>query len=78
MADAVEVARVEERDAGVERRLNRGEALGLVALLGLNAMTGIFLSNNDRMLKFVSSLGFILSNDPEDNTIKHGILTLQG
>jgi acetyltransferase len=45
---------------------------------GLQAMTGIFLSNNDRMLKFVSSLGFVLTNDPEDNTIKHGVLPLQG
>ena len=45
---------------------------------GLNAMTGIFLSNNERMLKFVSSLGFVLTNDPEDNTVKHGALMLQG
>jgi hypothetical protein len=28
--DAVEIGRVEQRNAGVERRLNRGEALGLV------------------------------------------------
>ena len=30
------------------------------------------------MLKFVSSLGFVLSNDPDDNTVKNGILNLQG
>ena len=44
---------------------------------GLKAMTGIFLSNNDRMLKFVQNLGFVLNNDPEDNTLKHGTLALQ-
>ena len=62
---------------GLARRL-MGVLIETARNRGLNAMTGIFLSNNDRMLKFVSSLGFILSNDPEDNTIKHGILTLQG
>ena len=44
---------------------------------GLKVMTGVFLSNNDRMLRFVQNLGFILNNDPEDNTIKHGTLALQ-
>ncbi len=44
---------------------------------GLKYMNGDFLSNNERMLKFVASIGFILSNDPEDNTIKHGVLSLQ-
>jgi acetyltransferase len=43
---------------------------------GLKYMNGDFLANNDRMLKFVASLGFILSNDPEDNTVKHGVLSL--
>ncbi|HMV52680.1 MAG TPA: bifunctional acetate--CoA ligase family protein/GNAT family N-acetyltransferase [Rhodocyclaceae bacterium] len=45
---------------------------------GLKYMNGIFLSNNDKMLKFVQGLGFVLSNDPEDNTIKNGVLALQG
>lgn len=45
---------------------------------GLKYMNGIFLSDNDRMLKFVQNLGFVLSNDPEDNSIKHGVLALQG
>ncbi|MDD5297405.1 MAG: bifunctional acetate--CoA ligase family protein/GNAT family N-acetyltransferase [Rhodocyclaceae bacterium] len=44
---------------------------------GLKYMNGDFLSNNERMLKFVASLGFILSNDPEDNSVKHGVLSLQ-
>ncbi len=43
---------------------------------GLKYMNGDFLSNNERMLKFVASLGFILSNDPEDNSLKHGVLSL--
>ncbi len=45
---------------------------------GIKYMNGIFLSNNERMLKFVQGLGFVLSNDPEDNTIKNGVLALQG
>lgn len=44
---------------------------------GLDFMHGVFLSNNERMLKFVQSLGFVLSNDPEDNSVKLGVLTLQ-
>ena len=44
---------------------------------GLLYINGVFLSNNDRMLKFVSKLGFILTNDPEDNTVKVGVLPLQ-
>ncbi|MBK7664540.1 MAG: bifunctional acetate--CoA ligase family protein/GNAT family N-acetyltransferase [Sterolibacteriaceae bacterium] len=45
---------------------------------GLKYMNGMFLSNNERMLRFVQGLGFVLSNDPEDNTIKNGVLALQG
>ena len=44
---------------------------------GLAYMTGIFLANNDRMLSFVAGLGFQLSNDPDDNSIKLGVLPLQ-
>ena len=43
---------------------------------GLGYMNGVFLSNNERMLKF-EGLGFVLSNDPEDNSVKLGVLTLQ-
>lgn len=45
---------------------------------GLKYMTGVFLANNERMLRFVQSLGFTLTDDPEDRTIKKGILPLQG
>ena len=45
---------------------------------GLKYMNGIFLSTNEGMLKFVQELGFALSNDPEEKTIKHGVLPLQG
>jgi acetyltransferase len=62
---------------GLARRL-MGVLIETARARGLHAMTGIFLSNNERMLKFVASLGFVLSNDPEDNTVKHGILNLQG
>jgi len=62
---------------GLARRL-MGVLIETARDRGLHSMNGLFLSNNDRMLKFVQSLGFILHNDPEDNTVKHGILTLQG
>ena len=44
---------------------------------GIMYMNGVFLANNERMLKFVQGLGFQLSNDPEDNTVKLGVLPLQ-
>ena len=62
---------------GLARRL-MGVLIETARDRGLHSMNGLFLSNNDRMLKFVQSLGFVLHNDPEDNTVKHGILTLQG
>ena len=43
---------------------------------GLKFMEGDFLSSNERMLKFVAGLGFALSNNPDDNSIKHGVLSL--
>lgn len=45
---------------------------------GLKYMHGDFLASNERMLKFVANLGFILSNSPDDNSIKRGVLALQG
>ncbi|BAL24523.1 bifunctional acetate--CoA ligase family protein/GNAT family N-acetyltransferase [Azoarcus sp. KH32C] len=63
---------------------HRGLARKLMGVLietarnkGLLYINGIFLSNNERMLKFVQGLGFVLSNDPEDNTVKLGVLALQ-
>lgn len=43
---------------------------------GLKSMKGIFLASNDRMLRFVERLNFALSNDPDDPTIRHGMLCL--
>ena len=63
---------------------HRGLARKLMGVLietarsrGIAYMNGVFLSNNERMLKFVQKLGFVLSNDPEDNTVKLGVLSLQ-
>ena len=63
---------------------HRGLARRLMGILietarnkGLAYMNGVFLSNNERMLKFVQGLGFVLSNDPEDNSVKLGVLSLQ-
>jgi acetyltransferase len=61
---------------GLARRL-MGVLIETARNKGLDAMHGVFLSSNERMLKFVQSLGFVLSNDPEDNTIRLGVLTLQ-
>ncbi|GAB6049187.1 GNAT family N-acetyltransferase [Hydrogenophilus islandicus] len=44
---------------------------------GLKEMRGVFLANNERMLRFVASLGFTLTDDPEDRSIKLGVLPLQ-
>lgn len=44
---------------------------------GLKHMYGDFLASNERMLRFVSSLGFILTTSVDDNSIKHGVLALQ-
>jgi acetyltransferase len=44
---------------------------------GLTYMNGVFLANNERMIRFVQGLGFSLSNDPDDSTVKVGVLSLQ-
>ena len=63
---------------------HRGLARKLMGVLietarsrGIQYMNGVFLANNERMLKFVQKLGFVLSNDPEDNSVKLGVLALQ-
>lgn len=43
---------------------------------GLKYMNGDFLADNRRMLKFVTGLGFVLSQHPEDNGLKRGLLVL--
>ena len=63
---------------------HRGLARQLMGVLietarnrGLVYMNGVFLANNERMLRFVQSLGFVLSSDPDDSTVKLGVLPLQ-
>ena len=43
---------------------------------GLKTMNGDFLSENQRMIKFVTRLGFVLSAHPEDPGLKRGVLAL--
>jgi acetyltransferase len=43
---------------------------------GFKTMRGVFLSSNERMLRFVRSLGFTLRMDPADATLRHGELDL--
>ena len=43
---------------------------------GMKFMTGDFLAENRRMIKFVSGLGFVLSQHPEDPGLKRGVLVL--
>jgi len=43
---------------------------------GLKYMYGEFLAENQRMIKFVTSLGFVLSIHPEDGGLKRGVLEL--
>ncbi|MEC5387944.1 GNAT family N-acetyltransferase [Uliginosibacterium sp. H3] len=45
---------------------------------GLQVMKGVFLASNERMLRFAQSLGFVLSVDAEDPTMKNGELDLLG
>ncbi|MCX7172965.1 MAG: GNAT family N-acetyltransferase [Proteobacteria bacterium] len=43
---------------------------------GLKFMYGEFLAENQRMIKFVTGLGFVLSIHPEDGGLKRGVLVL--
>lgn len=43
---------------------------------GLKFMNGDFLADNQRMIKFVTNLGFVLSPHPEDAGLKRGMLAL--
>lgn len=44
---------------------------------GLQEMKGIFLTENERMLRFVQKIGFHLTNDPDDSSTKLGTLDIQ-
>jgi acetyltransferase len=64
---------------------HRGLARKLMGVLietardkGLKYMNGDFLSQNERMLKFVGSLGFVLTKSVDDPSLVHGVLALQG
>ena len=61
---------------GLARKL-MGVLIETARSRGLAYMNGVFLANNERMLKFVQKLGFVLRNDPEDSSVKLGVLTLQ-
>lgn len=43
---------------------------------GFRYMTGDFLTENARMLRFVADLGFKLQPHPDDPGLRHGVLTL--
>jgi acetyltransferase len=61
---------------GVARKL-MGVLIDAARERGLKFMNGDFLANNERMLRFVAGLGFVLSPSPEDNSLKQGVLALQ-
>jgi acetyltransferase len=60
---------------GVARRL-MGVLIDTARSRGLKYMNGDFLAENTRMLRFVASLGFVLSPHPEDSGLKRGVLVL--
>ncbi len=60
---------------GLARRL-MGTLIEAARSKGLKYMNGDFLGENTRMLKFVGSLGFVLSTHPEDSGLKRGVLVL--
>jgi acetyltransferase len=60
---------------GLARRL-MGVIIDTARLQGVKYMNGDFLSENGRMIQFVTSLGFVLSPHPEDPGLKRGVLVL--
>jgi acetyltransferase len=60
---------------GVARRL-MGVLIEAARSSGLKYMNGDFLAENGRMIRFVTSLGFVLSAHPEDSGLKRGVLVL--
>ena len=61
---------------GVARRL-MGVLIDAARASGLKYMHGDFLAENARMLRFVASLGFVVSSHPEDSGLKRGVLVLE-
>jgi acetyltransferase len=60
---------------GLARRL-MGVIIDTARSRGVKYMNGDFLSENRRMIQFVTSLGFVLSTHPEDSGMKRGVLVL--
>ena len=60
---------------GLAQRL-MGVLIDTARSRGLKVMSGDFLADNRRMLKFVAGLGFTLSQHPEDSGLKRGLLVL--
>lgn len=65
----------EYQHSGLGRRL-MGLLIKTAWQRGLKTMKGEFLTSNARMLRFVERIGFVLHNDPEDKSLKHGTLDL--
>jgi acetyltransferase len=60
---------------GLARKL-MGVLIDTASSRGIKYMNGDFLSENTRMIAFVTSLGFVLSPHPEDPGLKRGVLAL--
>ncbi len=60
---------------GLARRL-MGVIIDTARSRGIKYMNGDFLSENRRMIQFVTSLGFVLAPHPEDPGLKQGVLVL--
>ena len=60
---------------GLARRL-MGIIIEAARNAGLRYMNGEFLAENSRMIRFVQSLGFVISVHPDDSGLKLGVLTL--
>jgi acetyltransferase len=60
---------------GLARRL-MGTIIEAARDNGLKYMNGEFLAENTRMIRFVQSLGFVITPHPEDTGLKRGVLQL--
>lgn len=65
----------EHQHSGLGRRL-MSLLIQTARQRGLKTMKGEFLASNERMLRFVQRFGFVLHPDPEDRSLKHGVLDL--
>lgn len=65
------------RGRGVARRLMK-DLMEVARARGLETIEGEVLSNNRRMLELMTTLGFTIGPDPNDNSIKHVVARLHG